>query len=141
MTSIGIGFSTIFGSKPPAGGGVAAPSYAISGATTGVALAQSGNITITGSNLTGPVTITFTSDDPGDTFDLPSVVIDVGDEIKNIKITPDGTLGARNITFSSAPAITNPAPWTYTATAPSSGWTADSTTITADSTLVTADMT
>lgn len=92
-----------------------APSYVISGAIEGEPGVESENITITGYNLTGPVEISYTSDDPGDTFDVPTVTIDVGDTVKNIKITPDATVGVRTITFTSDPDIYDPGPWEYDA--------------------------
>jgi len=108
-----------------------APSYAISGASSGEAGAESESITITGYNLTEPVEISYTSSDAGDTFDLATVTIDVGDNVKSIKITPDATVGVRTITFASNPDIADPSPWQYEATGitpsdPELTWTGDS---------------
>lgn len=99
------------------GGSGADPAYTVTGPSGGVALAESTNFTVTGYNLTGPVVVSYTSDDPGDSFSTASVTIDVGDNVKTFTITPDGSIGIRTISFTNDSAITDQTPLEYEVTA------------------------
>ena len=100
------------------GGGTPDPSYSVSGPSTGVALAESTNFTVTGYNLTGPVVVTPASDDPGGTFDPATVTIDVGDLVKTFTYTPDGSVGTHTISFTNDDGLSDPASLEYEVTAP-----------------------
>jgi plastocyanin len=97
------------------------PSYSVSGPSTGVALAESTNFTVTGANLTGPVVVTPASDDPGGSFTPASVTIDVGDLVKTFKYTPDGSLGTHNLSWTNNGGLSDPAGIAYEVTAVPSG--------------------
>jgi len=97
------------------------PSYSVSGPSTGVALAESTNFTVTGANLVGPVIVTPASDDPGGVFTGTSVTIDVGDLVKTFTYTPDGSVGTHTISFTNNSTLTDPADLTYEVTAVGGG--------------------
>jgi plastocyanin len=105
----------------PVSGGVSAPSYGVTGPSTGVALAASTNFTVTGYNLTGPVIVTPASDDPGGSFTPATVTINVGDAVKTYTYTPDGSVGTHTISFTNNGGLTNPASLTYEVTAAGGG--------------------
>jgi len=102
-------------------GGVSAPSYGVTGPSTGVALAASTNFTVTGANLTGPVIVTPASDDPGGSFTPTSVTVAPGDLVKNFTYTPDGSLGPHNLSCTNNGGLSNPAGIAYEVTAVGGG--------------------